>query len=268
MVATKLDLEPFRTWVSQELQGYGTSDVPEYRYVHAKLKVDNPYHGLIPFLIDDKEMMEKVCNAPIQEPIGSLVDLMKIPYEGKGHLRAPMSPQQTLLLMRMQGKFVQLEPVRTIGRNQVAAILDAVRTKILDWSLQLEADGVIGEGMTFSAEEKQRAQSSITIENFQGILGDVSGSMVTQNLQMCVREGDFASLRAYLSEHGVSTGDIEDLEAAIAVDPKPASSKAFGEKVSAWIGRMVSKASAGVWQVGVGAAGGLLGKALGAHYGF
>lgn len=268
LVATKLDLEPFRTWVSQELQGYGTSDVPEYRYVHAKLKVDNPYHGLIPFLIDDKEMMEKVCNAPIQEPIGSLVDLMKIPYEGKGHLRAPMSPQQTLLLMRMQGKFVQLEPVRTIGRNQVAAILDAVRTKILDWSLQLEADGVIGEGMTFSAEEKQRAQSSITIENFQGILGDVSGSMVTQNLQMCVREGDFASLRAYLSEHGVSTGDIEDLEAAIAVDPKPASSKAFGEKVSAWIGRMVSKASAGVWQVGVGAAGGLLGKALGAYYGF
>ena len=172
-----------------------------------------------------------------------------------------------MALMRMQDKYMQLEPVRTVDRNQIAGILDVVRTKMLDWSLQLEADGVIGEGMTFSAEEKQRAQSSITIENFQGILGDVSGSMVTQNLQMCVREGDLASLRAYLSEHGVSAKDIDDLERAIAADPKPASSKAFGEKVSAWIGRMVSKASAGAWQVGVGAAGGLLGKALGAYYG-
>ena len=42
------------------------------------------------------------------------------------------------------------------------------------------------------------------IENFQGIIRDISVSAVTQNLQMSVRKGDFASLRAYLSEHGVS----------------------------------------------------------------
>ena len=268
LVAAKLGLRPFRDWANQELQGYGTSHVPEYRHVHAELKVDNPYHGLIPFLIDDKEMMEAICNVPIQEPIGSLVDLMEIRYEDKGHLRVPMSPQQKLILMRMQDNFVQLEPVRTIGRNQVAAILDAVRTKILNWSLQLEADGVIGEGMTFSAEEKQRAQSSITIENFQGIIGDVSSSTVTQNLNMPVRRGDFASLRAYLSEHRVSAEDIDGLERAIDADPTPASSEPFGDNVSAWIGKMVSKAATGAWQVGLGAASGLLSTVLKAYFGF
>ncbi len=267
LVAAKLGLRPFRDWANKELQGYGTSHVPEYRHVHAELKVDNPYHGLIPFLIDDKEMMEEICNVPIQEPIGSLVDLMAIRYEDKGHVQVLMSPQQKLLLMRMQGNFLQLEPVQTIGRNQVAAILDAVRTKILNWSLQLEADGVIGEGMTFSAEEKQKAQSSITIENFQGIIGNVSSSAVTQNLNMVVCRGDFASLRAYLSENGIDAEDIDDLERAIKADPTPASSESFGDKVSAWVGKMVSKAATGAWQIGVGAAGGLLGKALGAYYG-
>ena len=268
LVGTKLGLQSFRHWLNQELQGYGSNDVPAYRHVHAELKVDNPYHGLIPFLIDDRQMMEAICKVPLGEPIGSLADLMEIRYEDKGQLRVPMSPEQKLLLMRVQGNLLQLEPVRTIGRNQVAAILDAVRTNILNWSLQLEVDGVIGEGMTFSADEKQRAQSSITIENFQGILGDVSGSVVTQNLRMPVSEGDFTSLRAYLSDIGVSGEDIEGLQRAITADPKPASSEALGQLVSGWIGKMVSKASAGAWQVGVGAAGGLLSKALGAYYGF
>ena len=197
----------------------------------------------------------------INEPIGSMVNLMQ---SDNPHLMVPLLPQQKMFLMRMQDSFAPLEPVRAIGRNQVATILDAVRTKILDWSLQLEADGVTGEGMTFSVEEKQKAQSSITIENSQGIsiVGDVSGSTVTQNLNMIIRRGDFASLRAYLSEHGVGTEDIDDLESAISADPTPASSASFGDEVSAWVGKMVSKAATGAWQIGVGAAGGLLSKAL------
>lgn len=266
LVATKLGLQPFRDWVNQELHGYGTNSVPEYRQVHAELKFRNPVHGLIPFLIEDRKIMEQLCNVPIHESVSSLVDLLQNQREG-GSLWLSLDPQLKATLMRMQDGFAKLEPVRTVGRNQFAAILDAVRTTILDWSLQLEADGVIGEGMTFSAEEKQRAQSSITIENFQGIIGDVSGSTVTQSLQMSVRKGDFPSLRAYLSEHGVDVEDIDDLERAIHADPEPTSSESFGERVSAWVGKMVSKAATGAWQVGVGAAGGLLSKALGAYYG-
>ena len=266
LVATKLGLQLFRDWVNQELHGYDPSNVPEYRQVHTELKVRDPYHGLIPFLIEDRKIMEQLCNdVPIQESIGSLVDLLQN-QRGDGSLLITLPPYQKVLLMRMQGNFAQLEPVRTVGRNQVAAILDVVRTKILDWSLQLGADGVIGEGMTFSAEEKQRAQSSITIENFQGIIGDVSRSTVTQNILM-VRKGDFASLRAYLSEHGVDAEDIDDLERAIDADPMPATSESFGDKVSAWVGKMVSKAATDAWQIGIGAAGSLLGKALGAYYG-
>ena len=267
LVATKLGLQSFRDWVNQELHGYGTSDVPEYRHVNAELKVRNPVRGgLIPFLIEDRKIMEQLCiDVPVQESVGSLVDLLQN-QRGDGSLWISLHPQLKATLMRMQDGFAPLEPVRIVGRNQFAAIVDAVRTTILDWSLQLEADGVMGEGMTFSAEEKQRAQN-ITIENFQGIIGDVSGSAVTQNLQMSVRKGDLPSLRGYLTEHGVGAEDIDDLERAINADPTPTSSASFGGEVSAWVGKMVSKAATGAWQIGIGTAGGFLSKALGAYYG-
>jgi len=275
LVATKLGLQPFRDWVSRELQGYeeNAGNLPVYRKLNGTLKIR--YRRLTPFIPTSEEIKSQTLEVPLTNgvpigiPISSLSTFLQsgncvFSYSADGSLRDEINRNHNQLLDP-----TKLEDVRVcVNRDYIASIIDAVRTKVLEWSLQLEADGVIGEGMTFSAEEKQRAQSSITIENFQGILGDVSGSVVTQSLQMSVREGDFASLGAYLSEYGVSNEDIEDLEAAIAADPKPASPESFGEKVSAWIGRMVSKASTGAWHVGVGAAGGLLGKALGAYYGF
>ncbi len=65
----------------------------------------------------------------------------------------------------------------------------------------------------------------------------------------------------------MDANDIDDLEQAIDTDPSPTSPEAFGGKVSAWVGKMVSKAATGAWQIGVGTAGGLLAKALSVYYG-
>jgi hypothetical protein len=268
IVASKLDLRTLRQWVNKELNGYGADEVPAYRHVRAELKARNPYHGLVPFLIDDREIMDKLCNIPLDSPIGSLTDLLEHRRESDSYLIVPFRPSDHLALMQIQGDFYRLEPVRTVGRNQVAAILDAVRTAILDWALQLETDGIVGEGMTFSADEKQRAHASISIENFQGILGNVSESTVTQNLRLTVRRGDLATLRGCLADSGLTTSDIDELEQAINEDPTPESKASFGEGVSGWIGRMVAKAASGGWQIGVGAAGEFLGNAIGSYYGF
>ena len=257
LVATKLGLQPLRDWVYQELHGYDTQDdIPEYRHVHAALNVRDPYQGLIPFLLEDREFMDRVCNVPTPEPVGSLVDLMRNQHDDNYTLTVPFSPEQKMLLMKIlrEAGYTPLEPVRTISRGRVAAILDVVRTKILEWSLQLEADGVMGEAMTFSTEEKRRAESGITIEHFQGILGNVSNSTVIQSSQMIVRKGDFGSLRSFLLESGVSTEDVDDLEEAVDAGPGPTSPGSWGENVNSWVGKMVSKAAAGTWQIGIGTA--------------
>lgn len=266
MVATKLKLEGLREWVNHELNGYGNEPPPEYRVVLAELKARNPYHGLIPFMIHDKNALKKICNVPLHSPIGALVDLINRPNDS-GYLTLSIPARIKEYLIRIQDDYVQLEPVRTVGVNQIAAIIDVVRTKILNWSLELEAEGILGEGMTFSREEKDKARSVISIRNFQGVLGDVTNSTISQDLDFTVVRGDFQSLRDLLVKRGLTHTDLDKLECAIAEDPTPESTEKFGKNVSGWIGKMISKAAAGAWDITAGAAGGLLCDAIGRYYG-
>ena len=45
-------------------------------------------------------------------------------------------------------------PCAVVPRSQLHGILDAVRNAILTWSLELESDGIVGDGMSFLPKEK------------------------------------------------------------------------------------------------------------------
>lgn len=45
-------------------------------------------------------------------------------------------------------------------------ILSAVRNRILEWSIVLEENGIIGEGVSFTEKEKNVAQTTPTIVNY------------------------------------------------------------------------------------------------------
>lgn len=268
VVATKLKSTGFRRWVENELHGY-EGEVPDYRKLRAQLMAKNPYHGLIPFVIPNDKMMDMICNVEVRDPVGSLTDLMENPRSDTGYLHFPMPPGAELELMKIQDTAAPLQPIRRVARNQVASVLDEIRSVVLEWSLKLEAEGILGEGMTFSKDEVNRAavNKSINIESFQGILGDVTGSMVTQDLDMNVRQGDIDSLKDFLLSRGLAKKDVEELGQAIEQDPKPADRGSLGECVGAWIGKMVGKAACGAWNVGVSAAGKLLADSVSKFYG-
>jgi hypothetical protein len=124
--------------------------------------------------------------------------------------------------------------------------------------------------MTFTSEEQQAAKEmqTINIGQFQGVLGNVQQSTVTQNLNMDVRKDDFDSLAAYLQSVGIEKAQITDLKERIKQDPVPQDKDKLGPKVSSWIGDMVAKAAAGGSQLAVGTAGSLLAQAICLYYGF
>ncbi|RQQ45219.1 hypothetical protein DF121_24750 [Burkholderia stagnalis] len=74
-----------------------------------------------------------------------------------------------------------------LAAGQIDGIFDAVRNLTLDWSLQLEQAGVLGENMSFTLTEKQEAQSvtqQFFIQN-AGVVGNVSdNATVTNNQQV------------------------------------------------------------------------------------
>lgn len=269
VVATKLKLEDFRQWVNWELHGYDDSckEVPEYRHLRATMKVLNPFHGLQPFFMPP-DLENTLCSIDFRAPISNAVSTLER-HRGE-NVTPPLFPlsseQKDFLIQNMR---VPLEPLRLVSESQIDTLIDAVRSTVLEWSLKLEEEGIVGEGMTFSKQEKERAASStqVHIGNFQGVLGDVSHSQVTQDLQMSVETGDFSTVRNCLASEGVQEDDIAELEAAIQADPQPESKGKFGPKVSEWMGKMISKAASGAWNIGTGAAGNLLGSALTSYYG-
>jgi hypothetical protein len=266
--ATKLGLDDFKDWVNKELNGYREGEVPEYRKTRATISFKNPYHGLIPVHFGSEEIADAFCECDIRDPIGNIVSILSKRDDSKSGPIYPLTQKQEQFLISQQDG-LQLPPVRTISIDALATIVDVVRTKILEWSLKLEQEGILGEGMTFSKEEKELAMKShdINIQNFQGILGNVDNSSVTQHLDMRITKNDLESLKKYLLSVGIQNTDISELQRAIADDGQPKSSGGLGSKVSDWMGKMIAKAASGSWQVGVGAAGNLLSKAISLYYG-
>ncbi|MFB3897727.1 MAG: hypothetical protein ACE14V_15660 [bacterium] len=267
LVATKLNLNDFREWVLQELQGY-KKGVPDYRKCRAEIFVKNPYRGLIPFFFPDREIADIFCNVELREPIGNIIALLE-KFQSDSKITISLDPELIQLLLETQDPAIQMLPVRIVSHNQIEAIIDAVRNTILKWALKLEQEGILGENLTFSEDEKRKAAASteIRIDNFQGILGNVENSSVSQDLQMTIKKEDIASLRAYLISLGIIKEDIDELEQIIAIEGRPTKVSKFGEKVSGWIGKMISKAASGTWDIAVGSAGSLLAQAIAKYYG-
>ena len=121
LVATKLRTDDFRQWITNELHGYGDSKVPAYRTAQADLRAKNPYHGLIPFVIQDQRLADLILNVELRESIGNYVHLLDSSH---GMLVVQLSQAELSLLM--SGQRFPLEPVRIIGRNKLASVIDTV----------------------------------------------------------------------------------------------------------------------------------------------
>lgn len=266
VVAKKLGIKDFETWIAAELNGYvGTTlTPPEYRKVVGEIKAYNPYNNyLMPIVVDDPKISMTIRSRYLFEPISSLQSLLE---EKTGSLTLSFPRQIEKMLCNGHDEWVV--PKLHLGINAIHSILDTVRNNILQWALKLEEEGILGEGMSFNAQEKEKALTStnIRIGNFQGVWGNVADSTVTQNLNITVQQGDFNSLSDCLSKKGMSPEDIEELKSAIRADPEPTSGT-LGEKVGAWFGKMVSKAASGAWKIGVDVATNLLARAIWAYYG-
>ena len=68
-------------------------------------------------------------------------------------------------------------------------IVDAVRTIILNWSLKLEEDGILGDGLSFTSSEREAASKiSYNINNFYGA---VNGLQIQQDVSDSVQVSTF-----------------------------------------------------------------------------
>jgi hypothetical protein len=178
VVASKLDLGDFKKWCESELKGYTHGPLPIYRVLHGTLRAWNPYNGWIPVFIEDTEIANRLSTHQEPSPIGAIQDLMSNSDGGNFTVRLSSTAQKYLL----RGMNVPLESSLRLGRSEVARLLDAVRNLILDWSLRLESDGIKGDGMSFSTDEKEIARRNS--DDLQSVVNYIKiENMVNSSIQ-------------------------------------------------------------------------------------
>lgn len=176
IIASKLDLVDFLEWINLELSGYeDKEDTPSYRVIKGDPRGWNPFKGWIPLLLGDEDLQDMISKSGISQSIGELENLLD--QNNGQNLNIPFSEHNRQVIARavnFDTKFILL-----VSPASVAGIIEAVRNSLLDWSLKLEKEGILGEGITFSIEEKEKAQKSKfyinNIETLYGNIGDVSG---------------------------------------------------------------------------------------------
>ena len=181
LVAVKLDLRDFLDWIEDELNGYNVKsqeELPPYRIVGGEAKAWNPFRGWMPLFFEDPQEASLLYKRGIGSPIAELESIDKSSV--RGNLFIDFNPEAKRAITKAIEYETDIKFM--VARNSIAGILDAVRNIILDWSLKLEKEGILGEDLTFSQEEREKAHElHITynigpINKFTGIIGKMSGN--------------------------------------------------------------------------------------------
>ena len=174
LIASKLKLNDFKILINNELKGYHdeTSILPKYRRLSGTLKFFNPYNGWIPAQYHTEELEKLNNNIPISQSISELENLIANTNNSNKTIIYPLPNILKKDLMTLFN--TNLEPSILFNTTQIVGIIEQVKNTLLEWTIKLEENKILGdENMSFSDEEKDKAQKNIHIENFNGVMGNV-----------------------------------------------------------------------------------------------
>ncbi|WP_347454240.1 hypothetical protein ABEF83_07830 [Acinetobacter thermotolerans] len=259
LISHKLGLDDFKSWCELELKGYegiDNSNIPEYRCLYGSFHVLNVQNGSRQF-VGDQAIGQKISEGIVffQEILANDQDSFDLRVSDD--INAFLKKKYDL----KSNNYIFYSMVDNV---YIKKVLETVKTRVLEFSIQLEQQGILGEDWEFTIEEKKIA---INITNFQGILGDVKHSNVQQTNTLTVQKNDFESLEQYLRNNGIEKADILDLKNIIDVNPLPQSQSEYSPDLKSWMTKMIGKSIDGTWQVTIGAAGSLLATGLQQYFG-
>ena len=177
LVAKKLKLKEFEEWINNELNGYvDKGEVPKYRLLRGEIKLWNPYQGWIPVILKNEN--ENITTHRVADSIANLLNV----YENSTDKKAILQFGARVNNLLSKSVDFNTKFALEIGTNQIYNIIEHVRNIILDWSITLEENGILGEGLQFDEKEKDIATNTPTINNYiNNFFGSVSETQIQQD---------------------------------------------------------------------------------------
>lgn len=205
LIATKLSLVEFNQWVVNELNGYKSqNEAPEYRSIIGQLKAFNPYQGWIPVMLADAEVEKMICHLKL---INSISEILSLCEESGSSLIVSVPTEVQNTLNEMCDTPLPMQMAVHVSKTAAADIIEKVKNTLLEWTLELEAKGILGEGMSFNDNEKEIAKTiPRQINNYYGAANVINGS--PDNLQ--VNAGETVTAYFNYEDAKKAVDDIED----------------------------------------------------------
>jgi len=178
VLATCLGNDDFKRWIDRELSGYeNKDDLPEYRIlsVNSKGHFGGPFgsgirNADIPLSCLPEDFRKILGQSYLMQPIAAMASLVA---DGKlGTLQAPWDPDVVACFgQKIYENMVCMQAWKVIPTSLPVAALDTVRTRILNFALEIEAQNpAAGEAMI---NEKSVPQETVQHIFNTYITGDI-----------------------------------------------------------------------------------------------
>jgi hypothetical protein len=276
VLAARLGNQDFKRWVDSELNGYGENEsLPSYRSFRVESRGNfSGFFGsglngaAIPLSCLPEQFRDMLLTHHSREPISALADLVS--KKESNSFRVPWPADLVAYVGRdIYENMNCLSAWQVVPRGGIVGILDTVRTRILNFVLELESEAPdAGESAPGVHPVPQERVNQVFHTQIYGNVGNVAAGSegFAQSNSSAVVQGDFNSLRNYLSGLGVGPADLGELENATKKD-HASKQKGIGENTGQWLGKMIGKAASGTLKVGTTVATTLLTKALAQYLG-
>ncbi|CAI3943748.1 unnamed protein product [Commensalibacter communis] len=267
-IAQKLDLQDFADWCNAERKGYEYYPniiLPDYRLVHGTIMLSCSDGKRIPMNWTDIQKAEELQQKWIGAVLPSLIGLLhknddfismalsstleqyiknyydKIFNDWANNVIPYLYAENDFIKYAMiQNKKIEINPYLSVHVSEIVKIVEAVRDKIMDWSLECEGQGILGDEWIFTDKDKQMAQNiTYNISSVQNMANQNTDTTINQTAQnMSVTKGDFQSLANFLNDRGISKPNIQELKEIIDIEPNLATEGMENGKLQSWIGKI------------------------------
>ncbi len=268
VLAARLQHQPLREWVEQELNGYkSVKCLPDYRIVETQSYGNFRDHwgaGLNNVPISTNRLPEEVQDMSghiyLMEGIEVYVDMIARSSEVSLHYAWPADIIHYVAskLDLVTGNARLQEAWRVLDMSTVAHLNASVVTRALDFSLAIErenphaGEALPGESPPVPLERVNHVFNQTIIVNGQHNIS-IAGEDFAQNIANEVQPGDLTILVRAVERLGVDSEDLDRLRDDIK-DDEEAGSTGTGDRVTNWLGQLTTKA-AGQAATEAGAAG-------------
>jgi hypothetical protein len=248
LIAYKIENETFKSWISNELDGYTSgNDAPSYRVVEVETvgsvvdSLGRNYEIQIGVAPQTKEQLNiDLYKWHVNEGIASLERM--IGKASGDFMYMQLGPEATEFI----GQFIQLPHgvtlkhlLKKIGVSMLFDIANKTKQSLLDTLLELDKEFPNLENEFGTMEEKSKANQIIT----NNIHGNVSNTNfgIGENIkqEQTINQSQVNETISELRKLGVDNDDIQDLEEII--QSKQSDKKPIHKKLMQWAGNVAKK---------------------------